>query len=412
MLRGGARGRLSAGKGLRPGAGTGSPPPSSPSFLRSLSSLDRRGKEAGAGRGAVLRRRQTLRGAVSEGGRGGGGCGQPQALRSRSRDPAPPGLTSFLSLCFSKLLPAASGFPEGSSRAEAGEGSGRGVEESCCSHPGPRLGLHGKVSAAGCSPSACEPEVPQPFSPHRPGDISCFLFLNPRALPPRRSCRIPVPAACPNATFPSLWALLPHLHVGPLLFLMLSALVPALPANCFIPTRSSPFAHSLPACSPCDLPLLLVSFSALGFGQLCTSDLLLPLASAPDRGGLGEPTVVDSLSSAPEAGQQLTPQWLWHARLIPARCTSESLPLHLSVRAEGRWDPGLHGSCRSCSIEPQVAHSALGNACEELYPTLPTWGLLFIYLFPFRTSSFVFLLFVYEIVSFLCQGLCSVLLCA
>lgn len=65
------RGQLSAGKGLRPGAGTGSPPPSSPSFLRSLSSLDRRGRGVGAGRGAELRRRQTLRRAVSEGGRAG-----------------------------------------------------------------------------------------------------------------------------------------------------------------------------------------------------------------------------------------------------------------------------------------------------------------------------------------------------
>lgn len=60
------------------------------------------------------------------------------------------GLTSFLSLCLLKLLPVASGFPEGSSWAEAGEGSGRGVEESSYSHPGPRLGLHGKVSAVGC----------------------------------------------------------------------------------------------------------------------------------------------------------------------------------------------------------------------------------------------------------------------
>lgn len=123
-----------------------------------------------------------------------------------------------------------------------------------------------------------------------------------------------MPAACP--TFPSLRALLPHLHVCPLLFLTLSALVSALPANCFIPTRSSPFTSSV--CSPRDLPLLLMSSSALGFGQLCTSDLLLLLPSAPDQGGLGEPTVADGPS---KASQQLTPRWLWHAPLIPARCT-------------------------------------------------------------------------------------------
>lgn len=110
------------------------------------------GREGGGGQGwvlgaglAPLNFPRSSRGAAAAAGSGeerSRGCNL-QAL---------PGLTSFLSLCLLKLLPAASGFPEGSSRAEAGEGSGRGVEESCCSHPGPRLGLHGKVSAGGCPP--------------------------------------------------------------------------------------------------------------------------------------------------------------------------------------------------------------------------------------------------------------------
>lgn len=131
---------------------------------------------------------------TTEGGREGGGGqswvlgshpstfpaapGVQQRLRAageeRSRGcnlQALPGLTSFLSLCLLKLLPAASGFPEGSSRAEAGEGSGRGVEESCCSHPGPRLGLHGKVSAGAAPPSLCLPAwvapSPSPVPSHR-----------------------------------------------------------------------------------------------------------------------------------------------------------------------------------------------------------------------------------------------------
>lgn len=40
------------------------------------------------------------------------------------------------------------------------------------------------------------------------------------------------------------------------------------------------FPH--PACLPRDLPLLLINSSELVFGQLCTSNLLLPLPFAPD----------------------------------------------------------------------------------------------------------------------------------
>lgn len=42
---------------------------------------------------------------------------------------------------------------------------------------------------------------------------------------------------------------------------------------------------------------------------------------------------------------------------------------------------------------------------------MPTWGLLFIYLFPFRKTSELVLLFLYETVSFLNQGICSLTLC-
>lgn len=45
------------------------------------------------------------------------------------------------------------------------------------------------------------------------------------------------------------------------------------------------FPH--PACLPCDLPLLLINCSELVFGQLCNSNLLLPLPFAPDQWRFG-----------------------------------------------------------------------------------------------------------------------------
>lgn len=186
------------------------------------------------------------------------------------------------------------------------------------------------------------------------------------------------------------------------------------------------FPH--PACLPRDLPLLLINSSELVFGQLCNSNLLLPLPFAPDQRRFGRtncrqtapplPLEVSATADSLMAmvctlnpSKMLFPGWSLLQTPVSQGCEEVKSLASRAVSA---------GTLLRAPVTPGSSF-CIGKCVQGLYPALPVWniskihiwslGLLFIYLFPSRKTNELALLFVHEIASSLCQGLCSLLFC-
>lgn len=184
------------------------------------------------------------------------------------------------------------------------------------------------------------------------------------------------------------------------------------------------FPH--PACLPRDLPLLLINSSELVFGQLCNSNLLLPLPFAPDQRRFGRTNCRQTAPPLPlEVSATADSLMAMVCTLNPSKMLFPGWSLLQTPVSQG-YEEVKSLASRAVSAgtllrAPVTPGSSfcIGKCVQA--PALPVWniskihiwslGLLFIYLFPSRKTNELALLFVHEIASSLCQGLCSLLFC-
>lgn len=178
---------------------------------------------------------------------------------------------------------------------------------------------------------------------------------------------------------------------------------------------------------PRDLPLLLINSSELVFGQLCTSNLLSPLPSAPDQRRVGRTNCRQTAPPLPLAvsvtadslmavactlnpSKMLCPGWSLLQTPVSQGCEEVKSLASRAVPA---------GTLLSAPVTPGSSF-CFGKRVQGLHPASPTWniskiriwsqGLVFTNLFPSRKTNELALLFVHETANSLCQGLCSILL--